>query len=126
MPWLAWSDAEELDEAYKSGAGAWKLYHDFPHSYSQIKAYLQYLGMWRNKSKAQRVRQRREHRGTHTISDAPWVASELDAITHGPSIALRGFVPMLTVDIRTGKLLLNRMADALEPFDRFPVRRCGV
>jgi len=110
-------------EEYMDGGACSDIAAAHQHSPKLFAAHLRSIGVYRNKSKAQRLRQRREKRGTHTISDAPWVASELDAITHGPSIALSGFAPMLTVDIRTGKVLLDRMADALEPFDRFPVRR---
>lgn len=129
-PWLAWPDADELAEAYKNGTGAWRLYHEYQHPYLQIKAYLQHLGIWRDKSEAQMIRQRRERleRGAQGLPNPlrpavdPWVRAELDAIAPPPSSALRGFAPMLAVSVKDG-VLLDRIAEALEPFDRFPVRR---
>jgi len=106
-------------EEYKDGGGCADIAVAHGHTPSIFARFLRSIGIYRNKSQAQRVRYRRE---THTISDAPWVASELDAITHAPSIGLRNFKPMLTVSVADG-VLQNRMAEALEAFDVFEVTR---
>ena len=58
------------------------------------------------------------------LTTDPFEAMTLDMVAPRPSKVLRDFVPMLTVSVADG-VLLNRMAEALEPFDVFEVRRCA-
>lgn len=130
---LSWPDSLAIVEMYKDGVGAWAIYHEhnpYRHSYPQIRAMLQHMGIWRNQSEAQTLRHKRNkveekrdssERPAPTVD--PWVRAELDAIAHAPSPGLRGFKAMFAVDTQSGKVLLNRVDEALEPYDRFECRR---
>jgi hypothetical protein len=126
--YLTWPDYRELAEDYARGVSLRKLAEAYPkHPYKQIRALLQHLGVWRTTSQAAQVRNAREKAKRQAAFSHidPWGLDELDFIVP-PSPNQRKFVPMLTVNVATGEVTLDRMSEALRAKDRFEVRRGEV
>jgi hypothetical protein len=123
---LLWPDARELAEDYARGVSLAKLAKAYPYPYNHIKAYLQHLGVWRTRSDQAKMRAAREKARRQAAFSAfdPWGLDEFDFPLHVASPKSWKFIPMLTVDIASGNVLLNRIREATRAFDRFECRRC--
>ena len=125
---LLWPDAGELREDYARGVPVAKLVKAYRYPYSHIKAYLQHLGIWRTRREQAKMRAAREKARTRA-GFSPFDPSGLDELDFPLHIAppkAWEFVPMLTVDIASGKVLLNRIRDATRALDRFEIHRREV
>lgn len=118
--YLSWPTLPAMVEEYKDGIGCSDIAAAYHHRPSLFAAHLRSIGIWRDRSEAQTVRQRREkHERAEVAEDVArsmdsWdVPDALSDIAPRASKVLRGFVPMLTVDIRTGEVLVNRLGEVI-------------
>jgi hypothetical protein len=114
------ADALDIIGDYSRGVTLTKLAKAYPYTQKRIKAVLVQAGVWRDAAARARVRMSRLD--AEPCAYDPFDEVDVSDIVPKP---YRGvFTPMLTVSVEHG-VTLNRMAEALEPFDVFEVRRCA-
>lgn len=128
-PVESWPSLDAMVEEYKDGGACNEIAAAYRHAPNLFAAHLKSLGIFRDRSAAQKAAQQRkkldrnEVAATLALSIDSWETPDvLCNVAPRPSRVLRDFVPMLTVSVADG-VLLNRMAEVLAPFDRFEVRR---
>lgn len=116
-----WPDRWELVDEYAAGKPAHVLAREHHRRYPSVKAWLVSLGLWRTPSERTRLWHKRAAKSAPAAPRKPWLPTP-DAVMMDvydlPSLVpatsdLCSFTPMLTVDIGSGTVLLNRLAEVM-------------